>query len=114
LVGDVEVTVPEVRHLRPVLLFQYPDPHLVYEGGLAAVLEVVLGLVGFVGPDEVIGYGTVDHAQADLDGGGIVGGAVLADEVLEDVNGDVRPHFDLAHEVLSDDLPSEDVVDFSV
>ena len=33
---------------------------------------------------------------------------------IEDVDGDVRPHFDLAHEVLTDDFPGEDVVDFSV
>ena len=57
VLGDVDVLVPEVDQLGPVLVVvgEVADLHLVDEGVLALVLHERLDLVRLVGPDEVRG-----------------------------------------------------------
>ena len=82
--------------------------HLVDEGVLALVLDQRLGLVRLVGPDEVRGERVVDHPQPGVDGGGVVGGAVLPEQVLQDEDRDVGPDLHLADQILADHLARED------
>ena len=110
VLGDVDVLVPEVDQLGPVLVVvgEVADLHLVDEGVLALVLDQRLGLVRLVGPDEVRGDRGVDHPQPGVDGGGVVGGAILAEQVLQDEDRHVGPDLHLADEILADHLARED------
>ena len=80
VLGDVDVLVPEVDQFGPVLVVvgEVADLDLVDQGVLALVLDERLGLVRLVGPDEVRGERVVDDPQPGVDGGGVVGRAVLA------------------------------------
>ncbi len=71
------------------------------------LLDLGLGLLRLIGPDEVLGQCLIDDVQAGLDGGGVVGCAVLAEQELEHVDGHVGADFDLADEVLAYDPPGE-------
>ena len=110
------ILVPEVDQFRPVLVVvgQVADLHLVDERVLALVLDHRLDLVRLVGPDEVRGDRGVDDPQPGVDGGGIVGGAILPEQVFQDEDRDVRTDLDLADEILADHLPGEDLRGFLV
>jgi hypothetical protein len=80
VLGDMDVLVPEVDQLRPVFVVvgEVADLDLVDERVLDLLLDAGLRLVRLVGADEVVRQGRVDHAEPGVDGGGVVGGAVLA------------------------------------
>ena len=50
----------------------------------------------------------VDDLQPGVDGGRVVGGAVLPEQVLEDEDRHVGPDLHLADQILADDLAGEE------
>ena len=66
-----------------------------------------LDLLGFVGPDVVLGQNLLDRLQALLDHRLVVRGAVAAEQVFQDVDRHVRPFLDQLGQVLADDLAGE-------
>ena len=113
-VGDVHEAIPEVDQLGPVLRAVQPHQHLVDEGLPAALLDARLRLHRLVGTDDRIGQGVVDQAQPGLHRNRIIGGAVFAQQVFQDVGRHVGAHFDLAHQVFADDPAGEDLVDLPI
>ena len=110
MLGDVDELVAEVHQFGPVLVVvgEVADLHLVDEGVLALVLDHRLGFVRLVGPDEVRRQRVVDHPQPGVDGRRVVGGTVLAQQVLQDEDRDVGPDLHLADQVLADHFARED------
>ncbi len=102
VVGHVEIAVAEVGHLSPVPAFQRPHPYLVDHHQLPAVLEGELRSVRLVGTNEVLRDGVVDQPESGIYGSLVICRAVLAQQVLQHVDGHVGPHLDLAHQVLAD------------
>ena len=61
-----------------------------------------LGTVDIVGADDMLGF-----LQAFLDGLWVIGGAILAKEVFEDIGGHRKVALDLEGQVFTDDLADE-------
>src|SRR5690606_8482092 len=112
----MHVPVPEVGELRPVLVLAGDQPHLdlVDDAVRAPPLQVRLRLLGLVRPDEVLGERLVDHVETYLDRCWVVGGAVLAEQILQHIDGDVGPDLDPPHEVLADHPPREGLIGLGV
>ena len=108
----MDVLVAEAREVGPELVFagDETDVDLVDEAMLALLLELRLRLLGLVGSDEVLLQSLVDHLEAGRDRRRVVGRAVLAEQELKDVDGDVGADLHLADEVLPDDPARERVV----
>ena len=70
-----------------------------------------LDLLGFVGPDVVLGENLLDGLQAVLNDRLIVRGAVRAEQVLQHVDRNVRPFLDQLGQVFAHDLAGEVLVE---
>ena len=78
---------------------------------LTSLLDLALCLGALIGSDVVVGQGVVHDLQAHLDSHLVAGGAVLAEQVLEDEHRHVGADLDLADQVLANHLAGEDSVD---
>ena len=98
--------------MRPVLILTRHEPNidLVDEAELAAALDLSLRLLRFVRSNEVLDKGLANHFEPGLDRVRVIGCAVLAEQELQHVHGDVRPNLDLADQVLADHAAGEDCV----
>jgi hypothetical protein len=110
VLGDVNELVPEVGDLGPVARVGEPHLHLVDEGVAALLFDTALRLRGLVGTDVVVGKGVVDDLEPHLDRHPVGRRAVLAEEVLQDEHRDIGTDFDLAYQILADDLAREHAV----
>ena len=81
--------------------------HLVDDLEAAPLPDRGLDLLGLVGPDVVLGQDLLDRAQALLDHRLVVRGAVAPEQILQDVDRDVRPFLDQLGQVLANDLAGE-------
>lgn len=106
----MQVAVPEVDSLGPEIGIDEADLDLVDERMPAAVLDLDLSLHRFVRSDVVLRQGVVDDLEAHLDRHLVRRRRVLAEQVLEDEDGDVRAHLHLADKILPDDLAREQAV----
>ncbi len=113
-VGNMHEPIAEVDQLGPVLRAVQAHQHFVNEGLPVALFDARLGLHRFVGPDDRIGQGAVDQAQPGLHRHRVIGGAVFAQQVFQDVGRHVGAHFDLAYQVLADDPTGEELVNLAI
>jgi len=81
---------------------------------LALVLDHRLRLVGLIGSDEVGTDRGVHDAKPRLDGRRVIGGAILAEKVLEDKDRHIRPDLHLSDEVLANYLPGKNSGRFAI
>ena len=64
--------------------------------------------------DEIVRQCGVHQPQSGLNRMWIVGGAVLTEQVLQDVDGDIGTDLDLAHQILAHHFPGEYGIGFMV
>ena len=83
------------------------DRHLVDDLEAAPLPDRGLDLLGFVGPDVVLARIFLTVCRPSVDDRLVVRGAVAAQQVLQDVDRDVRTLLDQLGQVLADDLPGE-------
>ena len=102
----LDAQVAEQRLVNVPLLVER-DRHLVDDLEAAPLPDRGLDLLGFVGPDVVLGQDLLDRAQPVLDHRLVVRGAVAAQQVLQDVHRHVRPFLDQLGQVLANDLAGE-------
>ena len=110
LLGDVDVLDAEVLRACAQNFFSLATKRtstLSMRRCLPFFLSSAFACLGLVGSDEVVRQRLVDDLEAGLDRGRVVGGAVLPEEELEDVDRHVRADLDLADEVLAHDPARE-------
>ena len=83
------------------------DRHLVDDLQAAPLPDRGLHLLGFVGPDVVLGQDLLDRAQAFLDHRFVVRGAVAPQQIFQDVHRHVRTFLDQLGQVLANHLAGE-------
>ena len=98
---DAQVAEQRLVHV-PLLVER--DRHLVDDLEAAPLPDRGLDLLGFVGPDVVLGQDLLDRLQPVLDHRLVVRGAVAPEQVFQDVDRDVRPFLDQLGQVLANDL----------
>src|SRR5262245_21407141 len=106
----------EIDKLRPVLVVfgQIPDLHLVDERVLTLFPHPGLRPRRFVWTNEVLGKRAVDHTKAGVNRHWIVGRAVLAKQILEDIDRYCGANLDLTHEILANDLTGKYLGDLGI
>ena len=100
---SLDAQVAEQR-LVNVPLFVERHRHLVDDLEAAPLPDRGLHLLGFVGPDVVLGQNLFDGVQPVLDHGLVVRGAVTPQQILQDVDRHVRTFLDQLGQVLANDL----------
>lgn len=115
-VRDMEILVAEVDALGPVfvILGNVADLDLVNEGVPLLFLDQGLRLVGLLGPDEIVRERAVYDPQSGVNGGRVIRGAILAEQVFQDEHGHIGADFDFSHQVFADNLAREDLRSFQV
>ena len=116
LLRDVDVLVAKIHELGPVLVVvrEVADFDLVDQRVLALVFYLGLHGVGFVRSHKVLGESRVDDSHPGFDGHGLIGRAILPQQVLKDEDRDVGPHLHLADQILTDDLTRKHGCRFSI
>jgi hypothetical protein len=114
VIGDAQAVAAEVDAFGHIGVADQADLDLVDEGVAPLLLDLALGLGGLIRTDVVVGQGVAHHREAQLDGGRIGGGAVLAEQVLEHENRHVGAHLHGPHQVLTDAFAREDLIDLVV
>ena len=104
--GDFDSLDAQVAEQRlvNVPLFVERDRHFVDDLEAAPLPDRGLHLLGFVGPDVVLGQNLFDGAQPFLDHGLVVRGAVTPQQILQDIDRHVRTFLDQLGQVLANDL----------
>ena len=100
--------------LVPVVLVVERDGDLVDDLVATALADRRLHQLGLVPVDVVVGEDLADRSDAGLDGGFVVGGGVLAEQVLQDVRRHDRVALDGLDQVLADHQAGEVLVDLLV
>ena len=90
------------------------DGDLVDDPVATALLDRRLDQLGLVPVDVVLGEDLAHRVDAGLDGGFVVGGGVLAEQVLQDVRRHDGVALDGLDQVLADDDAGEELVDLVV
>ena len=101
---DAQVAEQRLVHV-PLLVERHR--HLVDDLQAAPLPDRGLHLLGFVGPDVVLGQDLLDRPQPVLDHRLVVRGAVAAQQIFQDVDRHVRTFLDQLGQVLANDLAGE-------
>ena len=106
---DFDALRPEVRQKRLVditFLIQ-PDRNLINDLQAASLADGGFNLFSLVRPHIILGEDALHRSKAVLNHCRIIGGAIVAQQILEDIDGNVRAFLDQLGQILAHDAPRE-------